>query len=455
MNNNNCRTRQGKSRRQFLRTVGATAAAGWVAARPYAAGASARPGPNDTINLALIGCGARGAHQVMPSFMKLPGVRMVAVCDVNSKHLAQARKKAGGSQVAAYHDFRKLLEDRSIDAVIVATQAHWHVLITVAACQAGKDVYVEKPLGNCIGEGRYAIEAAKKYKRVVQIGTQQRSQEHYRKAVEIIQSGKLGEISEVKVWDYENWWPGRGFPPDCDPPPELDWDFYVGPAPMRPYNPNIYYNYGYDWFKITGAGHQVAWGVHHFDIVLWAMGVKWPIRAAAFGGQYAYRDNFEWPNTLDGILEFGPGPVAKNGFVLQYTMRLGCRREKRSHGKLFLGTEASMLLDRSRISIVEEIHGRQPTEAEGTLINPEEETLAADDRFRHSEVFLENMRTRKRPFANAETGHYASNLGHLLNISWQVGRSIRWDGENDRVIDDPEADALVTKPYRAPWKLEV
>ena len=443
------------NRREFLGTTAAAAATGWAGARLYAAGSQAHPGPNDTIHMALIGCGARGANQVMPSFMRLPGVRFVAVCDVNSKHLAQGRQKAGGDRVAAYHDFRKLLEDKNVDAVIVATQAHWHVLITIAACQAGKDVYVEKPLGNCIGEGRAAIEAASKYNRVVQIGTQQRSQQHYRKAVEVIQSGKLGEISEVKVWDYENWWPGRGFPADCDPPSELDWDFYVGPAPYRAYNPNIYFDYGYDWFKLSGAGHQVAWGVHHFDVVLWAMGVNWPTRACAWGGNYAFQDNREWPNTLDGILEFGPGPVAKHGFVLQYTMRIGCRREKRSHAKCFYGSDASMLLDRSRYSIVAEIHGRKKTLAEGSLINPEEEVLAAEDRFRHSEVFLENVRQRKQPFANLETGHYATNLGHLLNISWQVGRAIQWDGEKDRVIGDDEANALVMKPYRAPWKLEV
>ena len=144
------------------------------------------------------------------------------------------RKRAGGDKVRTYHDYRKLLEDKDVNVVIVATNAHWHVLCTIAACQAGKDVYMEKPMGNFIGEGRFAIDAARKYDRIVQIGTQQHSREHYRKAVEIIQSGKLGAISEVKVWDYENWFPGRGSPPDCDPPKELDWDFYVGPSPMMP-----------------------------------------------------------------------------------------------------------------------------------------------------------------------------------------------------------------------------
>ena len=437
------------TRRQFLGTTAAAAAA----AASTRAGAS--PGPNDTINLALIGCGARGADQVMPSFLALPGVRVTAVCDVNSAHLAAGRQKAGGDRVATHHDYRKLLEDRSIDAVIVATQAHWHPLIAIAACQAGKDVYLEKPLGNSIAEGRHVIEAARRYGRVVQFGTQQRSQEHYRKAVEMIRSGQLGDISEVKVWDHTYRVPGHGFPPDCPPPAELDWDFYVGPAPMQPYNPNIYSNYGYDWFKLSGGGHQVAWGVHHFDIVCWAMGVTSPVAVSALGGHFAYRDNSEWPNTLDATLEFGPGPVAKNGFLLQYSMRLGCRREKRAHAKCFYGTKGSMLLDRSRYSIVAEVNSEKEVVPTGDLIRPVEEFPARDDSTRHSEVFIDCIRHRKHPDANPETGYHATNLGHLMNISWQVGRTIHWDGAKEQVVGDAEANALVTKPYRKPWTLAV
>ncbi len=427
------------SRREFLAASAAAVAAG----------------PNDTINLGLIGCGARARGVLIPGFLKLPGTRFVAVCDLNTNHLAEGRKRAGGERVATYHDYRKLLEDKNVDAVVIATNAQWHVLPAIAACQAGKDVYLEKPVGNCIGEGRFAIAAARKYNRIVQIGTQQRSQEHYGKAVELIQSGKLGDISEVQVWDYENQTPGPGSPPDCDPPPELDWDFYVGPAPRRAYNPNIYYNYGYDWFKVSGAGHQVAWGVHHFDIVLWAMGVEWPKAATAMGGHYAFQTNWDWPNTFSATLEFGPGPVAKNGFLLQYTMRVGCKREMRAHGKCFLGSQASMLLDRAGYSIVPEPRkGTRPTPA-GNLINPQEEVAASRDEPRAFEVFLENLRQRKQPSANLETGHHASNAGHLMNISWQAGRSIRWDGAKEQVIGDAQANALVMKPYRAPWKLAV
>jgi predicted dehydrogenase len=434
------------TRRGFLGVTGAAT---------YAAGANVRPGPNDTIHLGLIGCGARGREVHIPGFLKLPGARFVAVCDVNSKYLAEGRELAGGERVAEYHDYRKLLEDKNVDAVIVAANQQWHVLPMIAACQAGKDVYLEKPLGNSIGEGPFAIEAARKYRRIVQVGTQQRSQHHYRQAVELIQSGKLGDISEVRVWDYENYWPGAGSPPDCAPPEELDWDFYVGPSPYRAYNPNMYYSYGYDWFRVAGAGHQVAWGVHHFDVVLWAMGVKWADTVFATGGNYAFEDNHEWPNTFSGTLTFGPGPVAKRGFVLQYTMRTGCRRETRAHSKCFFGSDASMVLDRFGYSIVKEVQRGQKVASTGSLINPEETVRAEDDHLYHFQVFLDNVRERRQPAATPETCHYATALGHLMNISWEVGRSIRWDGPNNRVLDDPAANARVLRPYRAPWKLAV
>jgi predicted dehydrogenase len=435
------------SRRKFLAATGGALAC--------SARAAAAPGPNDTINLGLIGCGARGRSVLIPGFQKLPGARFVAVCDVNSKHLADGRARAGGETVAAYSDYRRLLEDKNIDAVIIATNQHWHVLQLIGACQAGKDAYVEKPAGNFIREGRFAIQAARKYGRIVQFGTQQRSQEHYRKAVELIQSGRLGEISEVEVWDYENQSPGSGSPPDCDPPAELDWNSYVGPAPWRPYNPNIYYNYGYDWYKLSGGGHQVAWGVHHFDIVLWAMNVRWPVAVSAMGGNYAFQDNRDFPNTFSALAEFGPGPVAKHGFLMQYTMRVGSKREMRAHGKCFLGTAASMLLDRSGCWIVDEPRkGQKPVPA-GHLLNAESGTPTARDDNRHFEVFLDNLRARKQPFANPETGHLATNVGHLMNIAWEVRRAIRWNGETERIAGDAEANALLDKPYRAPWKLSV
>ena len=437
------------NRREFLGITAAAAASSWAGASLFAADAPASPGPNDTIHLGVIGCGAR-CNDTLPQFKKVPGTQVVAVCDVNSSRMAHMREVAGGDRVRAYHDFRDLLADKDVDAVMIATNAHWHVLCTIFACRAGKDVYVEKPLSNFAGEGRFAIEAAKKYDRIVQIGTQQHSREHYQKAVEIIQSGMLGEICEVKVWDYDNFTPGMGPAATCDPPKELDWDLYLGPSPAMAYHSNCYERGGFDWFRSTGGGYQVAWGVHHFDVVNWAMDVKWPATVSAAGGKFAFpKDTREWPDTFSAIAEYGPGPVAKNGFVLQYSMRAGSRHEHRSHSKCFFGTDASLWIDRGRYTITGE------TAHSGKKAVPNVEVVAGDDEYRHVKVFLDNVRNRTQPIDNLEIGNRATNVGHLMNVAYEVGRKIRWDGEKEHVVDDAQADALVHRAYRAPWKLEV
>ena len=432
------------TRRSFLgATASAAVAAAWAGGRTYAAGASSGAGPNDTINVGLIGCGGRGRY-LLSRFQKLPGVRIVAVADINDPRTASVREQAGGERVQAFHDYRKLLEIKDMQAVIVATNKHWHALPTVHACQAGKDVYIEKPLAHSIGEGRAIVQAAEKYNRIVQVGTQQHSTRHYQEAVEIIRSGELGEISEVKVWDYENQYPGWGSPPDCDPPPGLDWDFWLGPAPKVPYNPN-YFLHDY-WFFDYAGSFQCDWAVHHYDIVHWAMGVDRPKVVMAMGGMMCFpENNLQYPDTFDSVVEYPPGPVAKQGFLMQYTFRGGCRREHRSHGKCFFGTKASLIIDRG-----------------GYTISPEN---AIEDRSKHvtvdgtgdnhADVFLECVRSRKKPPADAEVGHYATIPGHLMNIAWRVGRKIYWDAEKEVVRDDAEANALVHKKYRAPWKLEV
>ena len=432
------------TRREFLGATAAVSAAGWAAGRRYAAGAPARPGPAETVNLALIGCGPRGG-QLVNEFKPLPGARFVAVCDVEEGRLAKARRQAGGDGVLAYHDFRKLLENRDVDAVIVASTDNWHCFHTIYACQAGKDVYVEKPLGNSIAEGRAAVRAAERHDRIVQFGTQQRSWQHYHKAVEIIQSGGLGEISEVKVWDYFNDHPGYGSPADCDPPEGLDWDLWLGPAPKVPYNPNRHRQWR--WFFDYGGAWQVRWTVHHYDVVNWAMGVRWPIWAVGIGGNLCFEPtNTQWPDTFSGICQYGPGPVAKKGFLLQVSVRNGCRRDARSHCKIFCGTEASMILDRSGYTITPEPAGRQKGLKEESFRTRGEN---------HAERFLENVRSHTKPFAGVDEGHLATNPGHLMNISWRVGRRVRWDGEKEQVIDDPEGNALVTREVRAPWSMDL
>ena len=406
--------------------------------------------PSETINLGLIGCGGEG-RAVTTAHSLCENTRIAAVCDVNKTRAAQAGKQFGGEKVLVYHDYRKLLDNKDIDAVIVAPNGHWHVLPTINACQAGKDVYVEKPLGTSIGEGRAAVKAARKYDRVVQIGTQQRSWPHYQQAARVIRSGRLGEISEVKVWDYDYFYPGFGSPADCDPPADVDWDFWVGPSPAQPFNPNKLAKH-YWWFDF-GGGWQLDWAVHHYDIVHWCMGVEVPTSATASGGFMCFEEtNTQWPDTFSGVCQYGPGPVAEKGFVMQYTFRGGARKEQRSHAKCFFGTEGSMILDRSGYTITPDIgkKGKEETVSNVFTKNVHIESLKA-----HAEVFLDCIRTRKKSPADVETGHHSTNPGHLMNIAWKVGRQISWDGEKEQVIGDEEANSLVTKRYRAPWKLEV
>lgn len=441
------------NRRAFLGAA-ASAAAAATSHKVHAASSSTSASPNSTVNLGLIGCGGEG-QAVMKAHMRCAGTRIVAVCDLNETRLGNGVKAAQDNSVVAYRDYRKLLDDKSIDAVIVATNDHWHCLNTIHACQAGKHVYVEKPLGTSIGEGRAAVRAARKYDRVVQIGTQQRSWPHYQQAAEVIQSGRLGDISEVKVWDYDYFYPGFGSPPDAPPPPEFGeeyWDFWLGPSPKRPYNRNRFARW-YWFFDYAGAW-QVDWGVHHYDIVHMCLGVAAPFSATASGGILSFPDtNSEWPDTFSGICEYGPGPVAKKGFILQYTFRGGCRREKRSHGKLFCGSDASMILDRSGYTITPEIGKPGKEESVGNAFRGE--NVHIDALTAHAKVFLDAIREGKKTNADVEQGHMSTNPGHLMNIAWKLDRKIRWEAEKEVILNDPEANALITKPYRAPWELDV
>jgi predicted dehydrogenase len=306
-------------------------------------------------------------------------------------------------------------------------------------------------LGTSIGEGRAAVRAARKYGRIVQIGTQQRSWPHYLEAARIVRSGRLGEISEVKVWDYDYMYPGFGTPPDGRPPKELDWDFWLGPSPKVPYNPNRYEHH-YWWFDY-GGGWPLDWGVHHYDVVHWFMDVTAPLSATAMGGRLCFEEtNVQWPDTFSGICHYPPGPVAKQGFLLQYTFRSGCRREQRSHAKCFFGTDASLLIDRSGYTIQPE--SGKPVKEE-SVHNAYTGNVHVESLKAHAGVFLDCIRSRKRPPADVEVGHLSSNPGHLMNIAWRTGRAITWDAKKEVVVGDEQANALVTKPYRMPWKLEV
>lgn len=435
------------SRRSFLgAAAGASLAAGQVLQAQ--SGRSSSAGANEKLGIGFIGAGGRGRY-LMDRFAEADNAQTVAVCDVHAKRLEEGRAKAG-DQAKAYHDYRDLLADKRVDAVVVATNGHWHVLPAIDACKAGKDVYLEKPVGTSIGEGRALIEVANKTGKIVYMGTQQRSWPHYQEAVEIIRSGELGEISLVEVFDLENFYPGFGSPADCAPPEPLDWDFWLGPAPKVQFNPNRFrYHY---WFFDYGGGWQLDWAVHHYDIVHWAMDVSAPINAVGAGSKLAFADsNTQWPDTFTGACEYAPGPVARNGFQLQYTYRGGCQRpiEGKTHGKVFYGTNGTLALDRYDYRIFSEHrNGKQVIKERRNSSIPEHQVV-----LRHVNRFVENVRQQKPSEVGIELGHQASNPGHLMNIAWRVGRKINWDAKAERVIDDAEANKLVTRDYRDPWEL--
>jgi predicted dehydrogenase len=438
------------TRREFLEKSGQGVAVGLVAATLERLGRSAaqaaeapaparRSSANEKLVLGFVGTGGRGRY-LMTMFMTHPDVEIAAVCDVNKRHREAAIGVSGG-KAKGYADFRQLLERSDIDAVVVAPNGHWHALPAIQACQRGKDVYVEKPLALTIWEGRAVVQAARKYNRIACIGTQQRSSPHYQEAVEIIHSGRLGKIGFVEVWDVDQQLPGFGHPPDSDPPPELDWDFWLGPSPKVPYNPNRYvYHY---WFWDYGGGWQSDWAVHHHDIVHWAMKCDKPLAATAMGGKLMIDDNRELPDTFSGIVEYP-------GFITSYrfTGANSYIYENRWNAKVFHGTNGSMILNRGGYAIITETIGGKKMLDEVRVGGIEGDGL-------HQRAFVEAVKSRKEPPNEIENGHYSSVPGHLLNIAYRVGRRIKWDAQKEVIPGDPEANALVGRKYRAPWKLEV
>ncbi len=438
------------TRREFIEKSGSGVAVGLVAAAleklgrgsahgQQPAAPTPRSNPSEKVVLGFIGTGGRGRH-LMTLFKQHPDVEIGGVSDMNSRH-QQAAIGVSGGKAKGYHDYRELLEQKEIEAVVVATNGHWHALPAIHACQAGKDIYVEKPLALTIQEGRAVVKAARKYNRIACIGTQQRSSPHYQEAVEIIKSGRLGKIGLVEVWDVDQQLPGFGRPPDSDPPPELDWEFWLGPSPKVPYNQNRYiYHY---WFWDYGGGWQSDWAVHHYDIVHWAMGNDKPVAATAMGGKLMIDDNREVPDTFSGVVEYA-------GFIMSYrfTGANSYIYENRWNAKIFHGTNGSMILNRGGYAIISETIG-------GKKVIEDVRTGGIEGDGKHQPAFVEAVKSRKEPPNDIENGHYSSVPGHLLNIAYRVGRKIKWDPANEVILDDPEANKLVGRNYRAPWKLEV
>ena len=430
------------TRREFVKRFRAAAIATGLVSSSGDAGSYARiPDANERVTLGLIGCGGRG-QDVMRHFIQ-QGAVVGAVCDPDESRMHQAKKEAG-DHAQLVKDFRRLLERQEIDAVIIATPDHWHALPTILACQAGKDVYVEKPLAYTVSEGRAMVEAARRTGRIVQIGTQQRSGEHYQRAVAMVQRGDLGKISRARIWNVWNntfgegggRWGAIGNPADCDPPAGVDYDLWLGPAPKRPFNPNrFHWNYVYFWDY--AGGMITGWGVHHVDIVHWALGQDSPVAVAAAGGKYVLTDARETPDTLDAFFDY-------RGFTLQASFYHANGRsiEGGDYGVAFYGTKGTMLLTREGFEVWPEGDQVQPLRSDGSHM---------DGPFQHD--FLECVKSRRKPLADVETGHKSTIPVLLANIAYKTGRKLKWDASNERFIGDEDADRYLQREYRKPWHL--
>jgi predicted dehydrogenase len=423
-------------------------------------------GANDRVGLGFIGFGLIGKRHVL-DFRDQADARITAIAEVHTGRRDEAVALAGGS-AHGYTDFRALLDDHNVDAVVVSTPDHWHALMTMLACAAGKDVYVEKPLSLFPREGRWMVDVARRYNRVVQVGTQQRSGPHYQKARELIRGGRIGQVVAVRMWSYRNVMPGFGSPPDSDPPPGLDYDKWLGPAPKRPYNSNrsIYH---FRWFWDYSGGQMTNLGQHSLDIVHWFLDAKAPTAVTSAGGRFALKDNGETPDTQDALFEY-PGLIAT------WSQRECSRGAAPDRGLEFCGTLGSIKISRNGYiltpdpkvapdELIPRFGGSHPVGGPGTTglrEVPASGTGTVEDRSgdqydqfkRDARNFLECVRSRRDPISDLEGAHRVATACHLANLSLRLDRKLRWDSVRETVLSDPEAEAMLERPYRAPWDAE-
>jgi predicted dehydrogenase len=444
------------TRREFLgksayTLAGTTALIAGFESAAYVQAASRKVSPVDKIHIALIGSGGMGKAN-LSDFLRIPEVECLAIADVDEKHLAEGIKiveENRSKKPDAYKDFRKIIDRQDIDAVIVATPDHWHALPTIYACQSGKDVYVEKPLATTIEEGRAMVNAAHRFNRIVQVGTQQRSAEHFRDAVSFVRSGKLGKLRMLRSWTYLDWKGGLGHPPDEKPPVHIDYDFWLGPAPKRPYNPmRVHHNFR--WFWDYSGGLMTDWGAHMVDVVMWAMQED-PKGAMAIGGKYGFPDDIrETPDTQQSIVEF-------KSFSLLWEHMIGCGIGpwQREHGVEFHGENGILVVDRGGWEVHSETDSFNQPNRINRMQSVPRQSSSRDYHFTHVKNFLDCLRSRKKPVADVEIGHKSVIACHLANIAVRLQRYVHWDADKEKITGDPEGQKLVKSHYRKPWVLPV
>jgi len=423
------------NRRRFLTEssfAAAIAAGTWSAATPTAASS-----PNDQIQVVIVGVNGRG-RQLAEGFASLDGAHVAAIADVDQRVLppiVNLVTEKQGSKPRTISDFRTLLDDPGFDAFVFAVPDHWHALATILACQAGKDVYVEKPASHNIREGTAMVAAARKYGRVVQHGTQSRSRAHIRSAVQAMREGLIGDVLMAKAINNQLREPIGRTADEPSPPPDVDYDLWLGPAPKRPFNPNRFH-YNWHWIWDYGTGDIGNDGVHQIDIARWALGVEDPVAITSAGGQYFYNDDHQTPDTQIVTWEFP-------NTTLVYEMRLWARyvvgRSRQSTCCEFYGTKGFVRLD---------YYGWEAFGLQNKPLRSERPSDELDPP--HLQNFVDCVRAGKPDGLNAEIreGHLSSRLAHMGNIAQRVKRRLAFDAGTESFIDDVEANALLSREHR-------
>jgi predicted dehydrogenase len=422
------------TRRRFLQHTALAAGAfgvGVVAPRLSLRAAAASPA-REGVRVGCIGVGNQGKPLMLQNYRNV-----VAVCEVDRDRLAAAKKEIedrAQRSCAAYSDYRRLLENKDVDAVIIATPDHWHALQTIHACQAGKDVYVEKPLSLVVHEGRVMVQAARKHRRIVQTGSMQRSDDRFRLACELVRSGRIGKVHTVRVG-----LPAVNFNiepvPDSEPPPELDYDMWLGPAPWRPYNKNrVHYNFRFFWDY--SGGQMTNWGAHHLDIAQWGLGMddSGPIEIAATA-QFDPEQRFEVPVESEITYRYATGVTV-----------ICSQGPDRKTGTTFEGSQGTIYVNRGKLE------STPPGIVTTPLGDPDVHLYVSKN---HHDDWYECIKSRKLPICDVEIGHRSATVCHLGTIAMRTGHKLKWDPAQEQLLGDDTATQMLSYQYRAPWKWPV
>lgn len=430
-----------QSRRNFLYT--ATAAA-------VAAGTQRGVAQNDKVNVAVVGLGGRGtAH--MKAYSSLPDANIVALCDVDQSALERGQalvEKATGKKPKGYADMRQVFEDKEVQAVSMPLPNHWHALATIWAVQAGKDVYIEKPASHNLFEGEQMVAAARKYNRMVQIGSQSRSMEHKIRAVKLLHDGVIGKVYLAKGLCYKTR-KTIGHKPDSPTPPGVDWDKFLGPAPMRAFN-ELRFKYNWHWFWDTGNGDIGNQGIHQMDVARWGLGVTLPIGVSSTGGKYVFTDDQETPNTQIATLDYGDKEIMfeVRGLPTGGEGNVPIDRTGNSISNLFYGADGWMAVNDNGFQVYKDYKNEKIMDEKN-----QDREAKKDETAVHMANFLAGVKSRKISDLHADVreGATSAALVHLSNISYRLQQQLKFDPAALKFVGNDEATKMLTRNYRAPY----